>query len=58
MRYEALVAAGELRADAEQAAAARILAALQAALEQAPARAGLVGRLLGRKPASMRAEPV
>ena len=52
-RYHALVAAGELRPDAEQAAAAARLADLQSALE-APSAAGTggwMGRLLGRKPA-------
>ncbi|MBC2669596.1 cell division protein ZapE [Novosphingobium piscinae] len=50
-RYHALVTAGELRPDPEQAAAAERLAQLQDALETAPpAASGLVGRLLGRKP--------
>lgn len=52
-RYHALVAAGELRPDAGQAAAAGRLAELQSALE-APSAAGNGGwmeRLLGRKPA-------
>ena len=49
-RYHALVAAGELRPDAEQAAAAERLAQLQLELEAPPAAAGLVNRLLGRKP--------
>lgn len=48
-RYEALVAAGELRADAEQAAAAERLEALQREIESATASGGLLGRLLGRK---------
>jgi cell division protein ZapE len=47
--YEALVAAGELRPDHEQAAAARRLAALQGALE-ADARPSLFARLLGSRP--------
>ena len=51
-RYNALVTAGELKPDAEQAAAAARLAALQQELEApAPASAGLFGKLLGRKPA-------
>ena len=50
-RYGALVAAGELRPDAEQAAAARQLAALAAWLEVPVSSTGLFGRLLGRKPA-------
>lgn len=51
-RYRELVAAGELRPDAEQAAAAARLAQLQADLEEPPAASGLIGRLLGRKPAA------
>jgi cell division protein ZapE len=51
--YQALVAAGELRADPEQAAAARRLAALQDALE-ADAKPSLFARLLGSRPASPR----
>ena len=47
-RYEELVAAGELRADPEQAAAVAHLARLQDVLEAEPARPGLLGRLLGR----------
>jgi len=50
-RYQALIAAGELRPDAEQAAAAAQLARLQDELE-APASTGLMARLLGRKPAA------
>ena len=53
-RYHALVAAGELRPDHEQEAAARRLAALQAALEAAPARGSLLGRLLAKPPESPR----
>jgi cell division protein ZapE len=51
-RYDALVAAGELRPDVEQAAAARQLAALQAQLEASAASNGLIGKLFGRKPAA------
>ena len=51
-RYRALVAAGELRPDPEQQAAAERLAALQADL-QAAAPGGLLGRLFG-KPRSPR----
>ena len=51
--YEALIAAGELRPDPEQAAAARRLATLQDELE-ADARPSLFSRLLGGKPASPR----
>jgi cell division protein ZapE len=43
-RYDALVAAGELKPDPEQAAAARRLDALAMALEQPP-RSGLLARL-------------
>ncbi|MBC2661384.1 cell division protein ZapE [Novosphingobium flavum] len=52
-RYHALVAAGELRPDAEQAAAAARLAVLQDEFESSiaqPQTVGLLGRLLGRKP--------
>ena len=51
-RYEALVGAGELRPDAEQAAAARRLGDLQEQLEAPVANAGFFRKLLGRKPAS------
>ena len=47
--YDALVAAGELRPDPEQAAAARRLAALRAQLV-AQAKPGLLARLLGNTP--------
>ena len=49
-RYEALVAASELRPDGEQQAAAIRLARLQAELEATPARGSLLWRLAGRKP--------
>ncbi|WP_404372100.1 cell division protein ZapE [Sphingomonas sp. MMS24-J45] len=49
-RYEALIAAGELRTDPEQAAAARRLADLATALEAAPKRGSILWRALGRKP--------
>lgn len=48
-RYAELVAAGELRPDAEQAAAAERLDRLQQELEAPAAAPGLMGRLLGRK---------
>jgi cell division protein ZapE len=51
-RYDALVAAGELRPDPEQATAAKRLAALQAQLEAPVAANGLIGKLFGRKPAA------
>ena len=47
--YDALVAAGELKPDPEQAAAARRLAALRAQLV-AQAKPGLLTRLLGKAP--------
>ena len=54
LRYAELVATGQLRPDPEQAAAAARLDALQAELE-APAPAGLIGRLFARKaPAPVR----
>jgi cell division protein ZapE len=49
-RYAALVAAGELRPDPEQADAAARLDALQQALEQPVAKPGVLGRLFGAKP--------
>ena len=52
-RYAELVAAGELRPDPEQHAAAQRLDHLQQALESPPP-SGLVGRLLGRKPPAPR----
>jgi cell division protein ZapE len=52
-RYEALVAAGELRPDAEQRAAAERLSDLQQQLETAP-QAGLFGKLFGKKADSPR----
>ncbi|QPQ54154.1 AFG1 family ATPase [Allosphingosinicella flava] len=47
-RYEALLAAGELRADADQRQAAVLLDRLVCAVN-APARVGFVSRLLGRE---------
>jgi cell division protein ZapE len=52
-RYLALVAANELHADPEQAAAAARLDGLQAEFDATPAT-GLIGRLFGRKPARPR----
>ncbi|WP_136163806.1 cell division protein ZapE [Sphingomonas flavalba] len=49
-RYAALVAAGELRQDAVQAAAAERLGALQKALEAPPRRGSVLWRLTGRTP--------
>ncbi|MBV1687557.1 AFG1 family ATPase [Novosphingobium sp. G106] len=52
-RYEALIASGELRPDAEQEAAAERLEKLQRELERAPT-GGLLGKLLGKKRESPR----
>ncbi len=52
-RYDALVAAGELRPDPEQRTAAQRLDRLQQELE-APLPTGLLGRLMGKKPAPPR----
>ncbi len=49
-RYNALVAAGELRPDREQAAAALRLAGLATALEATPKRGSVLWRALGRLP--------
>ncbi len=51
--YDALVASGELRADPEQAGAARLLDALATRLEQPP-RVGLLARLSRRRPEPVR----
>ena len=48
--YDALVAAGELRRDPEQSAAAVRLDALAATLEAIPTRGSPLWRLMGRKP--------
>jgi cell division protein ZapE len=52
--YDALVAAGELRPDPEQRAAAERLNKLQAELEAVPKRGSLLWRLAGRKPEALR----
>ena len=49
-RYQRLVAAGELREDADQAAAAARLSRLQEELEAAPARGSVLWKLLGKAP--------
>ncbi len=49
-RYAQLVAAGELRADPEQAAAAARLDVLQQALEAVPKRGSILWRLASKKP--------
>ncbi len=53
-RYSALIAAGELRPDLEQAAAAERLTVLQDELETAPKKGSLLWRLAGKKPAPPR----
>lgn len=53
-RYDALVAAGELRPDSDQAAAADRLAALADALAAQPRRGSTLWRMLGRKPEAPR----
>jgi cell division protein ZapE len=52
--YEALVLAGELQADPEQAAAARRLDMLATELEATPKRGSTLWRALGRKPEAPR----
>ncbi len=53
--YQAMVANGELKPDADQAAAAARLGRLQQQLEKAPASGGFLGRLFGKaEPASPR----
>ncbi len=53
-RYKALVAAGELRADADQATAIDVLAKVQAEIEAVPQRGSTIWRFLGRKPEPVR----
>ncbi len=53
-RYKQLVAAGELREDADQAAAALRLSRLQEELEAVPARGSLLWKVLGKAPQSPR----
>ena len=52
--YDALVAAGELKPDPEQRAAAGRLDRLQAELEAVPPRGSLLWRITGRKPEAPR----
>ena len=52
--YDALVAAGELRPDPDQAAAARRLEALATELEATPKRGSILWRLAGQKPTAPR----
>lgn len=49
-RYQALLAAGELKPDAAQAALVERLAGLETELAAPPAKPGLLGRLLGKAP--------
>jgi cell division protein ZapE len=49
-RYEAMIASGELRPDAEQAAAAERLDQLQRELEKTSPSGTILGRLFSRKP--------
>lgn len=53
-RYGALVAAGELKPDAEQAAAAQRLDRLQEELEAVPARGSVLWRMMGKRPPAPR----
>ncbi|MDF7777688.1 cell division protein ZapE [Sphingomonas sp. AOB5] len=53
-RYRALVAAGELREDAEQEAAAARLDALAVELEAVPKKGSILWRALGRQPEAPR----
>ncbi|HZG44739.1 MAG TPA: cell division protein ZapE, partial [Allosphingosinicella sp.] len=48
-RYDGLIAAGELQADADQARAVDALAKLEGELERQPARGGFFSRLFGSK---------
>jgi cell division protein ZapE len=52
--YDALIAAGELKADADQALAAAKLADVQQQLEAVPPRGSTIWRLLGKKPDPVR----
>lgn len=53
-RYEALVGAGELRADADQRGAVDHLVRLSEELETAPRKGSVLWRALGRKPEAVR----
>ena len=53
-RYHRLIAAGELRADADQAAAAAHLQSLQDALESVPPRGSILWRAFRKKPEPVR----
>ncbi len=49
-RYDALVAGGELRSDADQAQAVGLLNAVQQELEAAPPRGSVLWRMFGKRP--------
>ncbi|MGB5077548.1 MAG: cell division protein ZapE [Sphingorhabdus sp.] len=53
-RYARLVAAGELKPDPDQAAAAQALGTVQAELEAVPPRGSTLWRLIGKKPEPVR----
>ncbi|WP_164117105.1 cell division protein ZapE [Sphingorhabdus sp. Alg239-R122] len=53
-RYDELIAAGELRADADQRHTVEALGELQVKLEAAPPRGSVLWRLVGRKPEAPR----
>ncbi len=53
-QYNALVAAGELQADDEQASAALHLSYIQKQLEASPPRGSIIWRLVGKKPDPVR----
>ncbi|MGL5837817.1 MAG: cell division protein ZapE [Sphingorhabdus sp.] len=53
-QYQALVAAGELKADPDQAEAAAKLADIQSQLEAVPPRGSTIWRFLGKKPDPVR----
>ncbi len=50
LRYNALVAAGELKTDSDQASAVQALGKVQAELEAVPPRGSTIWRFLGKKP--------
>ena len=50
LRYDALVAAGELKTDPDQVSAVQALSKVQAELEAVPPRGSTIWRFLGKKP--------
>ena len=54
VRYHEMIARGELRADPDQAAAARRLDDLQTALEAVPVRGSVLWRMLRKPPEPVR----